>query len=490
MRRSAHVLFRWLRRAFATLLVLLAIFVLYRAWDAKRRPFLKAWHRFVPPSEVRAADLTDRFTIEDYLRREDRVFREVDENVSQRLDAEDRTPTNRYFPESLTSPRRFARDWNRTFETAPDGGEVRGGALLLHGLTDSPYSMRRVAEILKSEGIYCLGLRMPGHGTVPGALTKAVWEDWSAATRVGVRHVRRRIGEGKPLYLVGYSNGGALSVKYALDALEDANLPRVDRVVLLSPMIGVTPAAGLAKYIGGLAVIPYFEKARWLDVVPEYNPFKYNSFPVNAGLQTSRLTTAIQTQIERLGKAGALDKLPPILAFQSLIDSTIVAGAVKERLFDALPSNGSELVLFDVNHGSLARAFIDPSVGELMTRLTSGGNRRYALTVIANAGPDTLDVVERTTPAGSASPAVRPLTLAWPAQVYSVGHVAIPFPADDPLYGGTPDPGQGGGPIHLGVVAPRGENGVLTVSPGAFLRISWNPFFPYLEERVRRWVAR
>ena len=197
MGRAAQGLFRWLRRAFVTLLLLLAIFVLYRAWEAKRRPFLKAWHRFAPPSEVRAADLTERFTIEDYLRREDQVFREVDENISQRLAPEDRTATNRYFSESLTSPRRFPRDWNRTFEMVPDGGEIRGGALLLHGLTDAPYSMRRLAEILKSEGIYCLGLRVPGHGTVPGALTKAVWEDWSAATRVGVRHVRRRIGDGQ-----------------------------------------------------------------------------------------------------------------------------------------------------------------------------------------------------------------------------------------------------------------------------------------------------
>jgi pimeloyl-ACP methyl ester carboxylesterase len=316
-----------------------------------------------------------------------------------------------------------------------------------------------------------------------------VWEDWSAAARVGVRHVRQRIGEGKPLYLVGYSNGGALSVKYALDAAEDLRLPRADRIILMSPMIGVTPAAGLAKYVGGLAVIPYFEKARWLDVLPEYNPFKYNSFPVNAGLQTSRLTDAIQSQIERLSKSGALDKMPPILAFQSLIDSTIVAGAVKERLFDALPANGSELVLFDVNHGSAARAFIAPSVGALMARLSAGGNRRYTLTVIANAGDESLDVVERSTPAGGASPAVRPLPLAWPPQVYSVGHVAIPFPADDSLYGGAPDTTQGG-VLHLGIVAPRGEKGVLTVSPGDFLRISWNPFFPYVEERMRRWIAR
>ena len=68
-----------------------------------------------------------------------------------------------------------------------------GGALLIHGLTDSPYTMRAVGETLKASGYYGLALRMPGHGTVPAALTTAVWEDWLAAVRVGVCHVLERI---------------------------------------------------------------------------------------------------------------------------------------------------------------------------------------------------------------------------------------------------------------------------------------------------------
>jgi hypothetical protein len=66
--------------------------------------------------------------------------------------------------------------------------------------------------------------------------------------------------------------------------------------------------------------------------------------------------------------------------------------------------------------------------------------------------------------------------------------VAVPFPSDDTLYGGEADPAQSDG-IHLGVLAPRGERSVLTVSPGDFLRITWNPFFPYIEERVRGWIG-
>ena len=48
------------------------------------------------------------------------------------------------------------RDFNRTFEVTPD--TVRGGALLIHGLTDGPYSMRAIAEQLRAEGFYSLAL--------------------------------------------------------------------------------------------------------------------------------------------------------------------------------------------------------------------------------------------------------------------------------------------------------------------------------------------
>ena len=62
---------------------------------------------------------------------------------------------------------------------------------------------------------------MPGHGTVPAGLVTSAADDWNAAVRLGVRHVRERIGAGKPLVLVGYSNGGALVTRYALDAIEN-----------------------------------------------------------------------------------------------------------------------------------------------------------------------------------------------------------------------------------------------------------------------------
>ena len=65
----------------------------------------------------------------------------------------------------------------------------------------------------------------------------------AAWRRLAVREARTRIGPSLPLHLVGYSNGGALAMKYALDAIEDPRLPRAERIILISPMIGVTAFA-------------------------------------------------------------------------------------------------------------------------------------------------------------------------------------------------------------------------------------------------------
>ena len=111
--------------------------------------------------------------------------------------------------------------------------------VFLHGLTDLPYSLRHVADRYRDLGYLAIGLRLPGHGTVPAALTDTVWEDWLAATRLAVREARRSVGARAPLHLVGYSAGGALALKYALDAIEDPRLTRPDRLVLISPMIGI-----------------------------------------------------------------------------------------------------------------------------------------------------------------------------------------------------------------------------------------------------------
>ncbi len=394
-------------RLVSAAVLIVATVVIGGAVDARRRlPDLEPWHRYVP-ADATAADLASA-TFADYLQREEIVFRDVRDHV-ERTSEESAGPTaNRYDRRSRSSPSHLVPDGNRTFEIVPTG-EIAGGALLIHGLTDSPYSMRAVGDTLKASGYYSLALRMPGHGTVPAGLTNIVWEDWLAAVRIGVSHVRERIGPDKPLMLVGYSNGGALALKYALDQVENGGGLRATRLALISPMIGVAPFAWMSRVISLLAPIPYFEKARWLDVMPEYNPFKYNSFPANAALQSWRLTTTLQAQIRRLEKAGRLNALPPVLAFQSLVDATVSTAAVVRELFDRLDGNGSQLVFFDINRLSGLEPFIDPYAATILSRLTDLSPRRYDRSLVTNADRRSLDVVERSIRANRSAIETRPL---------------------------------------------------------------------------------
>jgi alpha-beta hydrolase superfamily lysophospholipase len=322
---------------------------------------------------------------------------------------------------------------------------------------------------------------MQGHGTVPGGLVSPDWEDWLAAVKLGARHVRSRIGEGRPLVLVGYSNGGALLTKYALDSVEDGSLPKPSRVVLVSPMIGVSPLARLARFISMLG--PVVEKARWLDIYPEYNPFKYTSFPANAGLQTFRLTRAMREQITRLGDAGRLRELPPVLAFQSVVDTTVSTPAVVYDLFDRLPeSRGHELVLFDINRQAVIDAMTRP--GAVLPRLLGDGPRLYAVTLVTNTNAGTTEVSAMTASPGASALASEPLPYTWPSEIFSLSHVALPFPPDDPVYGGFPP--EGTETVRLGRLTPRGEKDVLIVPLDSLMRVTWNPFFGYLADRLDR----
>ncbi len=482
MTRAARLALTFIEISLCVFLTVL----LGRGFQARRLPDLEPWHR-ADLGDVRAGELPETATLADYLRREDAVFAALKTKVLANVPAGDRTPENRYSEGGPLDPTRLgSADGNRTFELAPE--TVRGGALLLHGLTDAPYSVRPLAEALRRLGYYTLAPRLPGHGTAPSGLVTATWQDWTSVVRLMARHVREKTGPGKPFVLVGYSNGGALAVKYALDALERPDLARPDRIVLLSPMIGVTPFAGFSRIAMLLHRIPFFEKNAWLDVVPEYNPYKYNSFPANAALQTWKLTQALDAQTARLAEDGRLARLAPVLTFQSLVDATVSTEAIVRRLYDRLPANGSELVLFDINRESTLAPFLKRPEEALLRDLRARTNLKYRLTAVTNARRDVRDVVARSWGPGPAPSGETPLGLAWPPGVFSLSHVAIPFPESDDLYGRLPEPPPTFG-LRLGRVEPRGERAVLTVPLDQWMRLTWNPFFPWMEARVEAWAA-
>jgi len=305
-----------------------------------------------------------------------------------------------------------------------------------------------------------------------------------------VREAVRRTGPSKPLHIVGYSNGGALALKYALDSLEDARLARPDRLILISPLIGITSFARFVGIAALPALLPAFAKAAWLGIVPEFNPFKYNSFPINGARQTHRLTAALQDRIVRAARAGGLDRMPPVLTFQSVVDFTVSTPAILSALYAHLPANGGELVLFDLNRAAIVGPLMRSAADTVLTRILADPPRKFRTAIVTNAAADTYEVAEQVTEAGATTEQTRPLNLAFPPGIFSLSHIALPFPMNDSLYGMEPDKTQAeffG--VHLGAIAPRGERGVLILNLDALLRVSSNPFFPYLLKRIDQAIA-
>jgi alpha-beta hydrolase superfamily lysophospholipase len=458
-------------------LVLLVVFVLY----LDGRSDLSAWH---------TVDLDQEFTedsqvttFEEYLALEERLFAQLDELVYGADTGRERRLIARYDRGSLSDPGRWKPNWNRSFEL--DAQSPEAGVLLLHGMSDSPYSLRTLGQTLNRRGFSVLGLRLPGHGTAPAGLVEVRWPDMAAAVRLAVRHLKQRVGD-RPVYIAGYSNGAALAVHYALSALEDERLPGVKGLVLVSPAIGVTPAAAFAVWQARLGHLLGLEKLAWNSILPEYDPFKYNSFAVNAGDQVYRLTREIQGLIGELGEAGKLGGFPPVLAFQSVVDATVSTPALVEGLFERLPPGGHELVLFDINRAAEIEPIMKAGVVDAVALLRDP-DRTFTLSVLSNRDIHSRRVVVYGEQPGGAEITESDPGLDWPENIYSLAHVALPFPPTDPVYGGRP--GEASSSIHLGDMALRGERGVLRVPASELLRLRWNPFYYYLESRALEFIG-
>ncbi|RLE25015.1 MAG: alpha/beta hydrolase [Acidobacteria bacterium] len=451
---------------------------------ARGRADLEPWHRMKPEAEFTARRAEEIKDLEAYAVLEDRLFEDIAETLSREV--QEWPVLSRLDPASPTNPGSFPRNWNRTFRLEPD--RVVAGALLLHGLSDSPYSLHAVAQHLQKRGVMCVGLRLPGHGGVPGGLTSVRMEDWRAAVRLAARDLRGRLDPSLPLILVGYSNGAALALDYTLDALNDEDLGVPQRLVFFSPAFAVSRIAAFARWQRLVSILPGLEKLAWTDILPEYDPFKFNSFPLRAAEEIYRLTTDLERKLKRLERDGRLADLPPVLGFQSVVDATVPAKASLPRLYRRLKVNGSRLVLFDVDREARSAAFLTPEANRVLSAAEKGGPWSFDIAIVTNHSPENDQVELRTIRAGLPATEfeVDDLGMVWPKGVYSLSHVALPFPPEDPVYGVGP---VWRDPFPLGRIDPRGEKGALVVPLSLLMRLRYNPFFEIMPPMIDQFLG-
>ncbi|MEP1469521.1 MAG: alpha/beta fold hydrolase [Halieaceae bacterium] len=440
---------------------------------------LQPWHRVSLDSEYGQRSAIAVTSLEDYFALEDALFAELDQKIYEADDATLDASFSRYRSGSPADPRGLQPDWNRTVLLEPEG-KIHGSVLLLHGMSDSPYSLRALGLRLQSEGYRCLLLRLPGHGTIPAGMLDLNWREMAAVVALGMQHLVDA-SMGGSVHIIGYSTGAALALDYALKNPAGVGSPA--SLVLISPAIAISPAAGFATIKRWASMLPGLSGLAWLQVEPEFDPYKYNSFATNAAEQVHRLTRAVSRVISDADAAV----LPPTVVFKSTVDATVSTEAVVDGLLLKVRPGEHELVLFDINRHAATAALLQDDPAPLTRRLSQKEEMPFTLTLITNTSDDSQRVLASSRKSGSRGDnETKKLAERWPEGVFSLSHVALPFSPYDPLYG-FKRPADASR-IFLGSQAIQGERGILRISQQYLLRLRSNPFFPYLEERTLDWL--
>jgi esterase/lipase len=466
-------------------IVLVTIGLLY-LWVrlAKSLPELHGWHLQRPKSEFTASDATDNYTFDDYLKQEEKVFDELHALITGPWTTQQPGAYSRYHQDSVCNPATIVdRNWNRSHVL--EAAEPAGGVLLLHGLSDSAYSLRALGQRLHKEGYTVIWMRIPGHGTCPGALANVSCRDWSAAVRVAMKGLRDRLPEDCPLFIAGYSNGGALSVHYALSAVKDKTLPQLKGLLLFSPMLGINPMARITRLYHTVALVSRNLKAQWSNIDAEVDPFKYSSWPMNASVQAWSMTQEVERQLAQIEKSGRMQEFPPVVAMQSIVDSTVVVPKLITTLFDRLRSKSSELFLFDINRVDKLGNLLNRSFEQKLIPRLKRTDLPYRLTILKNIQADSHQVAAHTRDGKSWTETATGMS--WPQETISLSHIAVPIPPEDPVYGtreATADTG-----LSLGTVSMRAEPSALLISNSLFVRCRHNPFYGHMENHIVQWLS-
>jgi len=133
--------------------------------------------------------------------------------------------------------------------SSPGGGPH--GALVLHGFTGSPVSMRPLAEALADVGFAVALPRLPGHGTDTADMVETGWDDWLTEAERALEALQARTPDGR-VVVVGLSMGGALTAALAQGHAELAGIVLINAPVAAPAELAAAVEEMLA---GGMEVM-------------------------------------------------------------------------------------------------------------------------------------------------------------------------------------------------------------------------------------------
>ncbi|GAB3479077.1 alpha/beta hydrolase [Marinomonas epiphytica] len=215
------------------------------------------------------------------------------------------------------------------FEYLPDENvcsqENSTGILLSHGLSDSPFSMRDVAQALQESCVRVRVILLAGHGTQGKDLIPVTRKDWQTSFEHAADQFATEVDR---LYVGGFSTGGALAADYAWHS--DTS---VSGVVLFSPLLKIN--SGIDWLSPWLA--PFIT---WLDQHPDDDFAKYASIPVPAIKEAYLLAKETKTLLLET-KAQV-----PVFIALSYEDKTVDSQVTLDVFQQVMGDNSNQMVLY------------------------------------------------------------------------------------------------------------------------------------------------
>lgn len=211
------------------------------------------------------------------------------------------------------------------------GGSV--GALLCHGFTGSPYSMRPWAEYLAAAGLTVALPRLPGHGTDWRDMNLTTWDDWYTAVDREFGELRERCEQ---VFVMGLSMGGTLALRVA-----QRHGAAVTGVVVVNPSVqSADPRLRalplLHRFVPSLAAIGDDIRK------PGVSEMAYSRTPLRALESLRRAWLMVSHDLPRVTQ--------PLLLLRSYTDHVVEPESSRQVLARVSSRDLTEIVLHDSYH--------------------------------------------------------------------------------------------------------------------------------------------
>lgn len=205
------------------------------------------------------------------------------------------------------------------------------GAVVLHGFTGNPSSMRALAEELHDAGFAIEMPLLPGHGTSVEDMIKTGWADWSSAAEEAYARLAARVDK---VVIVGLSMGGALASWLA------SRHPEAVGLAVINPIVEV-PADSFLEILNGV-----------LDSGIEMTPAIGSDIALPGGVENAYDSAPVRPAISMFAGVRELNERLSEIRCPTLI--------ITSRQDHVVPPTSSD-VLADGVSGSVERVWLEKS---------------------------------------------------------------------------------------------------------------------------------